>query len=86
MSIRFGCDFCKFESKESTDIKEVNFLQVGMLLSGKRLPTNEMLKKGGNHLCNACYTVFAKWSDNELSVWVKDNFPLGKPKEDDNSG
>ena len=84
--IVFKCDYCKFESKESTDIKEVNFLQVGMLLSGKRLPANEILKKGENHLCNACYKTFIAWSSNELLEWIRTNFPLGKPGEDDDSG
>lgn len=81
--IIFKCDFCPFESKESVDVKEVNLLQVGALLSGKALPANEILKKGANQLCSACYTTFAHWADNELAEWVRDNFPL-KKKSDDN--
>ena len=86
MSILFGCDYCDFESKESADVKEVNIIQVGAALNGKVQPNNEMLKKGSNHLCNSCYKTFIAWSGNELIEWIKDNLPLGKPGEDDNSG
>lgn len=84
--IFFSCDYCSFESNESVDIKEVNIIQVGASLNGKALPQNEMIKKGENQLCNACYKTFVAWVDSEFKNWVKDNFPLGKQKEDDNSG
>lgn len=61
-------------------------MQVGASLNGKVLPANEMLLKGANHLCNACYNTFIEWSDGELKNWIKDNFPLGKSEEDDNAG
>lgn len=76
--IKFSCDFCPFESNESVDIKEVNLLQVAATLNGKSQPANEMLKKGENHLCNACYKIFITWSDGELKRWISENFPLEK--------
>lgn len=84
--IVFKCDFCKFESNDSSDIKEVNVIQVAARLNGKAEPQNEMLKKGENQLCNSCYKDFIAWVDGELKNWVKDNIPLGKPQENDNAG
>ena len=83
--IIFSCDYCQFESKDSFDIKEVNIMQVGASLNGKTLPANEMMFKGGNHLCNACYNAFIAWSDGDLKNWIKDNLPL-KKETVDNSG
>lgn len=80
--ILFKCDFCSFESNESVDIKEVNIIQVGAGLNGKIQPNNELLKKGENHLCNSCYKDFITWSSNELTEWIKANFPLKKEDAD----
>ena len=84
--ILFSCDYCDFESEDSADVREVNLLQVAAHLNGKREPGDELLKKGENHLCNSCYKTFIAWSGSKLKNWIKDNFPLGKPGEDDNSG
>lgn len=84
--IIFKCDFCKFESNDSGDIKEVNIIQVAACLNGKSQPSNEMLQKGKNQVCNACYKDFIAWVDGELRNWVKSNFPLGKPQENANAG
>ena len=89
MSIKYGCDFCSYETDKSTNIQRATIAQYGQSLAKeKRAEAGALLPNAHKEpdMCNSCYNKFLEWVEKKLRVYIRDEFPLGKPEEDDNSG
>ena len=83
MSIKFSCDFCSFETPNPNGIWTTNIVHQTIGRDGKEVKSGGALLSGVSHpdLCPSCHAKLLKWVQEDVAVFIRDNFPLIK-KED----